>query len=60
MGPANDKHQATTNRLKLYVRGVIKSEAWVIVLQLKRLWIMEYVFWWVCSRELLLQSLALA
>ena len=27
MGSANDKHQAPTNRLKLNVRAVIKSEA---------------------------------
>ena len=27
-GPANDKHQALTNGLKLYVRVIIKSEAW--------------------------------
>ena len=26
MGPAKDKHQAPTNRLKLYVRAVIESE----------------------------------
>ena len=27
MGPATDKHQAPTHRLKLYVRAVIESEA---------------------------------
>ena len=27
VGPANDKHQAPTHRLKLYVRAVIESEA---------------------------------
>ena len=27
VGPANDKHQAPTNGLKLYVRAIIKSEA---------------------------------
>ena len=26
-GPANDKHQAPTKELKLYVRAVIESEA---------------------------------
>ena len=26
-GPATDKHQAPTHRLKLYVRAVIESEA---------------------------------
>ena len=25
-GPAKDKHQATTNGLKLYVRAIIESE----------------------------------
>ena len=31
MGPATDKHQAPTHRLKLYVRAVIESEAiWVV------------------------------
>ena len=33
--PAKDKHQAPTNGLKLYVRVVIKSEAWPTVVQLK-------------------------
>ena len=28
LGPATDKHQAPTHRLKLYVRAVIESEAW--------------------------------
>ena len=27
VGPATDKHQAQTHRLKLYVRAVIESEA---------------------------------
>ena len=27
MGPATDKHQAPTQRLKLYVRAIIESEA---------------------------------
>ena len=36
VGPVNNKHRAPTNRLKLYVRAVIKSEAWPIVVQLKR------------------------
>ena len=27
VGPATDKHQAPTNRLKLYVKAVIESEA---------------------------------
>ena len=27
MGPATDKHQAPTHRLKLFVRAVIESEA---------------------------------
>ena len=27
VGPATDKHQAPTHRLKLYVRAVIESEA---------------------------------
>ena len=34
--PATDKHQAPTQRLKLYVRGLIESEAWPTVVQLKR------------------------
>ena len=36
VGPATDKHQAPTHRLKLYVRAVIESEAWPTVVQLKR------------------------
>ena len=36
VGPATDKHQASTHRLKLYVRAVIESEAWTTVVQLKR------------------------
>ena len=28
VGPATDKHQTPTHRLKLYVRAVIESEAW--------------------------------
>ena len=36
MGPANDKQQAPTNRLKLYSRAVISSEASPTVLELKR------------------------
>ena len=35
VGPATDKHQAPTHRLKLYVRAVIESEAWPTVVQLK-------------------------
>ena len=35
-GQANDKHQAPTNGLKFYVKVDIKSEAWPIVVQLKR------------------------
>ena len=27
MGPATDKHQAPTHRLKLYARAVVESEA---------------------------------
>ena len=27
VGPATDKHQAPTHRLKLYVRAIIESEA---------------------------------
>ena len=34
MGPAKDKHQALTNRLKLYIRAVIESEAWSTTVQL--------------------------
>ena len=33
VGPATDKHQAQTHRLKFYVRAVIESEAWPTVLQ---------------------------
>ena len=36
VGPATDKHQAPTHRLKLYVRAVKESEAWPTVMQLKR------------------------
>ena len=36
VGPATDKHQAPTLRLKVYVRAVIESEAWPTVVQLKR------------------------
>ena len=36
MGPATDKHQAPTHRLKLHVRAVIESEARPTVVQLKR------------------------
>ena len=36
VGPATDKHQSPTHRLKLYVRAVIESEAWTTVVQLKR------------------------
>ena len=36
VGPATDKHQAPTHRLKLYVRAVLESEAWPTVMQLKR------------------------
>ena len=35
IGPANDKHQALTNRLKLCVRAVIVSKVWSTVVQLK-------------------------
>ena len=35
-GPATDKHQTLTHRLKLYVRAVIDSDAWSTVVQLKR------------------------
>ena len=35
MGPATDKLQAPTHRLKLYVRAVIESEARPTVMQLK-------------------------
>ena len=31
MGPATDKHQAPTHRLKLYVRAVIESEARTLI-----------------------------
>ena len=36
VGPATDKHQAPTHKLKLYIRAVIESEAWPTVVQLKR------------------------
>ena len=36
VGPATDKNQTPTHRLKLYVRAVIESEAWPTVVQLKR------------------------
>ena len=36
VGPATDKHQAPTNRLKLEVRAVIEYEAWSTVVQLNR------------------------
>ena len=36
VGPANEKHQTSTNGLKLYVRDVIESEACPTVVQLKR------------------------
>ena len=36
VGEANNKHQAPTNGLKLYVRAVIKSEACPTFVQLKR------------------------
>ena len=36
VGPATDKHQAPSHRLKLYVRPIIESEAWPTVVQLKR------------------------
>ena len=35
VGLATDKHHAPTDRLKLYVRDVIESEAWPTVVQLK-------------------------
>ena len=35
VGPATAKHQAPTNRLKLYVRAIIESEAWPNIVQLK-------------------------
>ena len=35
VGPANDKHQAPTNGLKLYVSAVIDSEDWPTVVKLK-------------------------
>ena len=34
VGPATDKHQAPTHRLKLYVKAVIESEACPTVVQL--------------------------
>ena len=36
MSPANDKHQAPTNGLKLDVRVIIKSKGYPTVVQLKR------------------------
>ena len=36
VGHANDKHQAPTNVVMLYVRAIIKSEASPTVVQLKR------------------------
>ena len=33
MGPATDKHQTPTLRLKLYVRAIIESKAWPYVVQ---------------------------
>ena len=36
MGPATDKYQAPTHRLKIYVRAVTESEAWPTVVLLKR------------------------
>ena len=36
VGPAIDKHQAPTHRLKLYVIAYIESEAWPTVVQLKK------------------------
>ena len=35
VGPATEKYQAPTHRLKLYVQAVIESEAWPTVVQLK-------------------------
>ena len=35
-GPATAKHQAPTDRLKLYVRAANESEAWPTALQLNR------------------------
>ena len=35
VGSAKDKYQAPTNVLKLYVRGVIESEVWPSIVQLK-------------------------
>ena len=35
MDPANDKHQAPTNRLKVYFRAVIEAEAWPTIVELK-------------------------
>ena len=36
VGPATDKDQAPTHRLKIYVRAFIESKAWPAVVQLKR------------------------
>ena len=36
VGPATDKHQSPTHRIKLYVRAVIESETWPTAVQLKR------------------------
>ena len=36
VGPATDKRQAPTHRLKLNVRAVKEGEAWPTVVQLKR------------------------
>ena len=36
VGQANEKQQAPTNGLKLYVRAVIESEVWSTVVQFKR------------------------
>ena len=35
-GPSKNKHQTPTNKLKLYARAVIESEAWQTTVQLKR------------------------
>ena len=36
VGPTTAKHQAPTNRLNIYIRAVIESEAWPTIVQLKR------------------------
>ena len=36
VGPTKNKHQAPTHQWKFYVSVVIESEAWPIVVQLKR------------------------